>query len=50
MLGLIKKDLLLIKANLKSMIIIFVIYIMLAFQLTFDVKFIIPIIGIMLFI
>ena len=32
MLGLIKKDFLLIKANLKSMIIIFVIYIMLAFQ------------------
>ena len=50
MLGLIKKDLLLIKANLKSMIIIFVIYIMLAFQGTFDVTFIIPIIGIMLFI
>ena len=50
MLGLIKKDFLLIKANLKSMIIIFVIYIMLAFQGTFDVTFIIPIIGIMLFI
>ena len=50
MLGLIKKDLLLIKANLKSMIIIFVIYIMLAFQGTLDVTFIIPIIGIMLFI
>ena len=49
MLGLIKKDFLLIKANLKSMIIIFVIYIMLAFQGTFDVTFIIPIIGIMLF-
>lgn len=50
MLGLIKKDLLLIKANLKSMIIIFVIYIMLSFQGTLDVTFIIPIIGIMLFI
>ena len=50
MLGLIKKDFLLIKANLKSMIIIFVIYIMLAFQGTFDVTFIIPLIGIMLFI
>lgn len=50
MLGLIKKDFLLIKANLKSIIIIFVIYIMLAFQGTFDVTFIIPLIGIMLFI
>ena len=50
MLGLIKKDFLLIKANLKSMIIIFVIYIMLAFQGTLDVTFIIPLIGIMLFI
>lgn len=50
MLGLIKKDFLLIKANLKSMIIIFVIYIMLAFQGTFDVTFIVPLIGIMLFI
>ena len=50
MLGLIKKDFLIIKANLKSMIIIFVIYIMLAFQGTFDVTFIIPLIGIMLFI
>lgn len=50
MLGLIKKDFLLIKANLKSMIIIFVIYVILAFQGTFDVTFIIPLIGMMLFI
>ncbi len=50
MLGLIKKDFLLIKANLKSMIVIFVIYIMLAFQGTLDVTFIVPLIGIMLFI
>ena len=49
MLGLIKKDFLLIKANLKSMIIIFVIYIMLAFQGTLDATFIIPLIGIILF-
>ena len=49
MLGLIKKDFLLIKANLKSMIIIFVIYIMLAFQGTLDVTFIIPLIRIILF-
>ena len=50
MLGLIKKDFLLIKANLKSMVIIFIVYLMLAFQGTFDVTFIIPLIGIMLFI
>ncbi len=50
MLGLIKKDFLLIKANSKSMAIIFVIYLMLAFQGTFDVTFIVPLIGIMLFI
>ena len=49
MLGLIKKDFLLIKANLKSMISIFVIYIMLAFQGTLDATFIIPLIGIILF-
>ena len=50
MLGLIKKDFLLIKANLKSMAIIFIVYLILAFQGTFDVIFIIPLIGIMLFI
>ncbi|MCI8620294.1 MAG: ABC-2 transporter permease [Clostridia bacterium] len=50
MLGLIKKDFLLIKANLKSMAIMFIIYLILAFQGTFDVTFIIPLIGIMLFI
>ncbi|MCI9177966.1 MAG: ABC-2 transporter permease [Clostridia bacterium] len=50
MLGLIKKDFLLIKANLKSMVIIFIVYLILAFQGTFDVTFIIPLIGIMLFI
>lgn len=50
MLGLIKKDFLLIKANLKSMIIIFIIYLILAFQGRFDATFIIPLIGIMLFI
>ena len=48
--GLIKKDFLIIKANLKSMVITFIVYLMLAFQGTFDVTFIIPIIGIMLFI
>lgn len=50
MLGLIKKDFLLIKANLKSMVIIFIVYLILAFQGTFDVTFIVPLIGIMLFI
>lgn len=50
MLGLIKKDLLLIKANLKSMVIIFIVYLILAFQGIFDVIFIMPLIGIMLFI
>ncbi len=50
MLGLIKKDFLLIKANLKSMVIIFIVYLMLAFQGTFDITFIVPLIGIMLFI
>ena len=50
MLGLIKKDFLLIKANSKQMVIIFIVYLMLAFQGTFDVTFIIPLIGIMLFI
>jgi len=50
MLGLIKKDFLLIKANLKSIVIIFIVYLMLAFQGTFDVTFIVPLIGIMMFI
>jgi ABC-2 type transport system permease protein len=50
MLGLIKKDFLLIKANLKSMVIIFIVYLILTFQGAFDVVFIIPLIGIMLFI
>lgn len=50
MIGLIKKDFLLIKANLKQMIIIFVIYLLLTFQGTFDVTFVVPLIGIMLFI
>lgn len=50
MLGLIKKDFLLIKANSKSMIIIFIIYLVMAFQGTFDITFVVPLIGIMLFI
>lgn len=50
MLGLIKKDLLLIKANLKSMLIIFIVYLLLAFQGTFEVTFVVPLIGVMLFI
>ena len=50
MLGLMKKDFLLIKANIKSMIIIFIVFFIFAFQGTFDIAFIVPIIGIMLFI
>lgn len=50
MLGLIKKDFLMIKANLKSMAILFIIYLILAFQGTLDISFIVPLIGIMLFI
>ena len=50
MLGLIKKDFLLIKSNSKSMIIVFIIYLMLALQGTMDVFFIVPLIGITLFI
>lgn len=50
MFGLIKKDFLLIKANLKSMMIVFIVYLVLTFQGTFDVTFIVPLIGIMLFI
>lgn len=50
MLGLVKKDFLIIKANAKSMMIIFAIYIVLTVQGTFDVTFVVPLIGIMLFI
>ncbi len=50
MLGLIKKDFLLIKANSKQMLIIFAIYLILIFQGTMDVTFVVPLIGIMLFI
>ena len=50
MFGLIKKDFLLIKANIKSIVIISIVYLILAFQGTFDVTFIVPLIGIMLFI
>jgi len=50
MLGLIKKDFLLIKANVKSMAVIFLVYLILAFQGLFDAAFIVPLIGIMLFI
>ena len=50
MVGLMKKDFLLIKANIKSMIIIFIVFFIFAFQGTFDIAFIVPIIGIMLFI
>ena len=50
MLGLIKKDFLIIKANSKQMLIIFAIYLILIFQGTMDITFVVPLIGIMLFI
>lgn len=50
MLGLIKKDFLLMKSNIKSMIIIFIVYLILASQNTFDATSVVPIMGIMLFI
>lgn len=50
MLGFIKKDLLLIKANLKSVIFILIVFGFLAFQGTFDLNFILPIMSLMLFI
>lgn len=50
MLGFIKKDLFMIKANLKTFLIIFALYLILAIQGMFDVIFVIPLIGIMLFI
>ncbi len=50
MLGLIKKDFLTLKANSRTMAIVFIIYLIMAFQGIFDVTFIVPLIGIMLFI
>lgn len=50
MLGLIKKDFSIIRANLKSVIIIFVVYLVMAFQGNLDMSFIVPLIGLMLFI
>lgn len=50
MLGLVKKDFLLLKANLKTMIIIFIVYLIMIFQGSFDATFVVPLIGIMLFI
>ena len=50
MLGFIKKDLLLVKANLKLLIIIFFAFIFLTINETFNLSFVLPIMGIMLFI
>lgn len=50
MLGLVKKDFLLLKANLKTMIIIFIVYLIMIVQGSFDATFVVPLIGIMLFI
>lgn len=48
MLGLIKKDFLLIKANVKSILIIFAVFFLLALQGSFDVTYIIPFMGLIL--
>ena len=48
MIGFIKKDLFMIKANLKTFLITFVLYLILAIQGSFDITFVIPLIGIML--
>lgn len=48
MFGLIRKDLLLIKENLKAMLLIFAVYIMLAVQGVFDMTMLFPLIGIVL--
>ncbi len=50
MLGLVKKDFLLLKANLKTMTIIFIVYFIMILQGLFDATFVVPLIGIMLFI
>ncbi len=50
MIGLIKKDLLLIKSNLKSLLLIFVLFIFMSFNGVFDITFLLPFICIMLFI
>lgn len=50
MIGLIKKDFLLIKANFKSMVMIFIIYLVLAYQGNLDTTFLVPVVGITLFI
>ena len=47
MIGFIKKDLFMIKANLKTFLITFVLYLILAIQGSFDITFVIPLIGIM---
>ncbi len=50
MLGFIKKDFLLLRANLKAMIIIYIVYFIMTLQGFFDITFAIPLVGIMLFI
>lgn len=50
MLGLIKKDLLTIKGNLKSILVIFFVFIIMSFQNKSDFSFILPLICVMLFI
>ncbi len=50
MLGFIKKDFLLIKANLKTLMVLCIVFFIMVLQGSFDVTFVMPLIGIMLFI
>ncbi len=50
MLGLIKKDILMIKSNFKTLVIIFVVYAVMAFQGQMDLSFILPFVSVMIMI
>lgn len=50
MLGLIKKDFFILKANMKTMLVIFFVYFIMIIQGSFDATFIVPLIGIMMFV
>lgn len=50
MLGFIKKDLLLVKANIKTLFILFVFFVLMSFQESFNLSFILPFMSIMLFV
>lgn len=50
MLGLIKKDIIMIKNNFKTLAIIFIVYFLMAFQGKIDLSFILPFMGVMIMI